>query len=85
MIYDVTCPNPITHEDIRKALRHFYYKMGLLSFNYYESRDKYLAYINKRYVTWKKDLEYIKRYCEEHGIKIETHEEGERIYLKFHK
>ena len=73
----------IMDEKIRKALRHFYYKRGLLSFNYYEARDSYMAYINKKYVTWQKDLEYIIDYCKKNGIKVETHEENNRIYFKF--
>ena len=68
-------------DKIRKALRHFYYEKGMLSFNYYETRDKYIAYINKRYVTWKQDLQYIINYCKQHDIKLETQEDEDTIYI----
>ena len=68
---------------VQWLLRYLYYKCGLRSFNCYETEKKYIAYINKKYVSWEKDLEYIKEYCKRRGIEVTTYDEGHSIYFKF--
>lgn len=70
------------NRQIRKVLKHLYYRLP--AFQYYEENGRYVAWMDKREIRFKPDMEYVMEYCRKNNVKlVVVKEDPRRIYLKF--